>query len=173
MTGNWGQDIELLVKASAYSGYKGKFYTYYIGDEVTVDAAGPGARGDAQVSTWAANVPGIDDISAAFEQRFKRTLYYWHIVNEIDTLAAAMKQANSSDPARVAAAMSGMERTTPLGVSAMRALDHQLIQPLFISELQPGLPHVFKEVGLGFQTVASIPAEQTRMATTCAYKDKP
>ena len=173
VTGNWGQDIELLVKAAADSGYKGKFYTYYIGDEVTVDAAGPGAKGDAQVSTWAGNVPGIDDISAAFEARFGRTFYYWHIVNEIDTLAAAMKQADSSDPARVAAAMSGMERTTPLGVSAMRADDHQLIQPLFISELEPGLPHVFKEVGLGFQTVASIPAEQTRMATTCAYKDKP
>ncbi len=173
VTGNWGQDIELLVKAAADSGYKGKFYTYYIGDEVTVDAAGPGAKGDAQISTWAGNVPGIDDISAAFEQRFGRTFYYWHVVNEIDTLAAAMKQADSSDPAKVAAAMSGMERATPLGPSDMRADNHQLIQPLFITELEPGVPHVFKEAGMGFKTVAAIPAEQTRMATTCSYKDKP
>ena len=66
-----------------------------------------------------------------------------------------------------------MAPTPPRGGAARGADNHQLIQPLFISELQPGLPHVFKEVGLGFQTVASIPAEQTRMATTCAYKDKP
>ena len=173
VTGNWGADMELLVKAAADSGYKGRFYTYYLGDEVLVDAAGPGAKGDAQISTWAGNVPGIDDIQDAFEKRFGRTFYYWHVVNEIDTLAAAMKQADSSDPVKVAAAMSGMKRTTPLGISDMRADDHQLIQPLFISELEPGLPHVFKEVGLGFKTVGTIDADSTRMATTCAYKDKP
>ena len=173
VTGNWGADMELLVKAAADSGYHGKFYTYYLGDEVLVDAAGPGAKGDAQISTWAGNVPGIDDIQDAFEKRFGRTFYYWHVVNEIDSLAAAMKQADSSDPAKVAAAMSGMSRTTPLGVSEMRADDHQLIQPLFITELEPNLPHVFKAVGLGFKTMATIPAETTRMATTCQYKDKP
>ncbi len=173
VTGNWGADMELLVKAAADSGYKGRFYTYYIGDEVLVDAAGPGAKGDAQISTWAGNVPGIDDISDAFEKRYGRTFYYWHVVNEIDTLAAAMKQADSSDPVKVAAVMSGMKRTTPLGISEMRADDHQLIQPLFISELEPGLPHVFKEVGLGFKTVGTIDADSTRMATTCAFKDKP
>ena len=173
VTGNWGADMELLVKAAADSGYKGRFYTYYIGDEVLVDAAGPGAKGDAQISTWAGNVPGIDDISDAFEKRYGRTFYYWHVVNEIDTLAAAMEQAGSSDPVKVAAVMSGMKRTTPLGISEMRADDHQLIQPLFISELEPGLPHVFKEVGLGFKTVGTIDADSTRMATTCAFKDKP
>ena len=173
VTGNWGADMGLLVKAAQDAGYKGRFFTYYIGDEVLVDAAGPGAKGDAQISTWAGNVPGIDDISDAFEKRYGRTFYYWHVVNEIDTLAAAMKQADSSDPVKVAAVMSGMKRTTPLGISEMRADDHQLIQPLFISELEPGLPHVFKEVGLGFKTVGTIDADSTRMATTCAFKDKP
>ncbi len=173
VTGNWGADMELLVKAAADSGYKGKFYTYYLGDEVLVDAAGPGAKGDAQISTWAGNVPGIDDLQDAFEKRFGRTFYYWHVVNEIDTLAAAMKQAGSSDPVKVAAALSGMKRETPLGISEMRADDHQLIQPLFISELEPNLPHMFPAVKLGFKTMASIPADSTRMATTCVFKDKP
>lgn len=173
VTGNWGQDLELLVKAAADSGYKGKFYTYYLGDEVLVNAAGPGAKGDAQISTWSGNVPGIDDISDAFEKRFGRTFYYWHVVNEIDMLAAAMKQADSSDPVKVAAALSGMKATTPLGISEMRADDHQLIQPLFITELEPDQPHVFKQTKLGFKTMATITADSTRMATTCSYKDKP
>ena len=173
VTGNWGADMQLLVKAAADSGYHGKFYTFYIGDEVLVDAAGQGAKGDAQISTWAGNVAGIDDISDAFEKRYGRTFYYWHVENEIETLAAAMKQANSSDPAKVAEALSGMKRTTPLGIADMRADNHQLIQPLFISELEPNLPHVFKNTGLGFKTMAKIDADGTRMATTCTFKDKP
>lgn len=167
VTGNWGQDIELLAKAASDSGYKGRFFTYYIGDQITVAAAGPAARGDVQVATWSDNVPGIDDIADAFQQRFHRAFYYWNVVNEIDTLAAAMKQTNSSDPVVVAKAMSGMNRQTPLGISDMRADNHQLIQPLFISELEPGLPHVFPDSKMGFKTVATIPADATRMATTC------
>ncbi len=173
LTGNWGQDLELLVKAAADSGYHGRFFTYYIGDEVIVTAAGPAAKGDAQISTWADNVPGIDDVADAFQQHFGRSFYYWNIENEIQTLAAAMKQADSSDPAKVAAVMSGMQRTTPLGISDMRADNHQLIQPLFISELEPGLPHVFKQTGLGFKTIDRIEADATRAPTTCSYKDKP
>ena len=173
LTGNWGADLQLLVKAAADSGYKGRFFTYYIGDEVLVDAAGPGAGGDAQVSTWANNVPGIDDIADAFQARFKRSFYYWHVENEIEMLAAAMKQADSSDPAKVAAALSGMQRTTPLGTADMRADNHQLIQPLFITELEPNLPHVFPHVGLGFKTISRIEPDATRMPTTCEFKDKP
>ncbi len=167
VTGNWGQDIELLTKAAADSGYKGRFFTYYIGDQVTVAAAGPGAVGDVQVATWSDNVPGIDDIADAFQARFHRAFYYWNVVNEIDTLAAAMKQADSSDPVKVAKVLSGMKRQTPLGVSDMRADDHQMIQPLFVSELEPNLPHVFPDSKLGFKTVATIPADETRMATSC------
>ncbi len=167
VTGNWGQDIELLAKAASDSGYKGRFFTYYIGDQVTVAAAGPGAIGDAQVATWSNNVPGVDDVAGAFEQRFHRSFYYWNVVNEIDTLAAAMKQADSSDPAKVAKVLSGMKRQTPLGVSDMRADDHQLIQPLFVSELEPNLPHVFSDSKLGFKTVATITPDETRMTTSC------
>jgi branched-chain amino acid transport system substrate-binding protein len=69
VTGNWGADLQLLVKAAADSGYKGRFFTYYLGDQVLAEAAGPGAVGDAQISEWANNVPGVDDVADAFEQR--------------------------------------------------------------------------------------------------------
>jgi branched-chain amino acid transport system substrate-binding protein len=173
VTGNWGADLQLLVKAAADSGYKGRFFTYYLGDQVLVAAAGPGAKGDAQISEWAGNVPGIDDISDAFEARFKRSFYYWRVVNEIDTLAAAVKQANSSDPVAVGKVLEGMDRKTPLGPSTMRADNHQLLQPMFISELEPGLPHVFPETKLGFKTISRIEADDTKMVTSCVFKDKP
>ena len=81
-------------------------------------------------------MPGFDVVADAFEQRFGRSFYYWNIENEIETLAAAMKQAGSSDPAKVAAAMSGMQRTTPLGTSDMRA-DNQANR----TRLQNHRPH--------------------------------
>jgi branched-chain amino acid transport system substrate-binding protein len=173
VTGNWGADLELLVKAAADSGFKGKFFTYYLGDQVIVNAAGPGARGDAQISEWANNVPGGEDITNAFADRFKRGFYYWRIVTEIDMLAAAMKQADSSDPAVVGKVLAGMDHVTALGHSIMREDNHQLLQPMFITELEPGLPHVFPEVGLGFKTISRVEPEATRMPTTCVFKDKP
>jgi branched-chain amino acid transport system substrate-binding protein len=173
LTGNWGADLELLVKAAADSGFKGTFFTYYLGDQVIVNAAGPGAKGDAQISEWANNVPGGEDITDAFADRFKRGFYYWRVVTEIDMLAAAMKQADSSDPALVGKVLAGMDHVTALGHSTMREDNHQLLQPMFISELEPGLPHVFPEVGLGFKTISRIEPEATRMPTTCVFKDKP
>lgn len=173
VTGNWGADLELLVKAAADSGFKGTFFTYYLGDQVIVNAAGPGAKGDAQISEWANNVPGGDDITDAFAERFKRGFYYWRVVTEIDMLAAAMKQANSSDPAVVGKVLEGMDHVTALGHSTMRADNHQLLQPMFVSALEPGLTHVFPDVGLGFKTISRIEPEATRMPTTCVFKDKP
>ncbi len=173
VTGNWGQDLELLVKAAADSGYKGRFFTYYLGDQVIVDAAGPAAIGDAQISEWADNVPGIETIADAFQKRFHRDFYYWRVVNAIDMLAAAIKQANSSDPAKVGRVLAGMSRPTPLGASIMRADNHQLLQPLFVTELEPNQPHIVRGTNLGFKTISRISAEDTKLPTTCAFKDAP
>jgi len=175
VTGNWGADLELLVKSAAESGYKGQFFTYYLGTEEIVDAAGPGSKGDAQISEWANNVGNadIDKIAAAFEAKYNTSFYYWRVITEIDMLAAAMKQANSSDPAKVGAVLAGMKFPTPLGEVTMRDDNHQLLQPMFISQLEPGLPHMFKAVGLGFKTMSRIEPEAQRMPTTCNFRDRP
>ena len=175
VTGNWGADLELLVKSAAESGYKGQFFTYYLGTEEIVDAAGPGSKGDAQISEWANNVGNadIDKIAAAFEAKYNTSFYYWRVITEIDMLAAAMKQANSSDPAKVGAVLAGMKFPTPLGEVTMRDDNHQLLQPMFISQLEPGLPHEFKAVSLGFKTMSRIEPEAQRMPTTCNFRDRP
>ncbi len=175
VTGNWGADLELLVKSAAESGYKGQFFTYYLGTEEIVDAAGPGSKGDAQISEWANNVGNadIDKIAAAFEAKYSTSFYYWRVITEVDMLAAAMKQANSSDPAKVGAVLASMKFATPLGEVTMRDDNHQLLQPMFISQLEPGLPHVFKAVNLGFKTVSRMEPDTQRMPTTCNFRDRP
>lgn len=175
LTGNWGADLELLVKSAAESGYKGQFFTYYLGAQQIVDAAGKGAKGDAQVSEWANNVANadIDAVAQAFEAKYKTAFYYWRVVTEIDMLAAAIKQADSSDPAKVGAVLAGMKFATPVGEVTMRDDNHQLLQPMFITQLEPGLPHQFESVGLGFKTMSRIEADAQKAPTTCNFRDRP
>ena len=47
ITGNWGSDLSLLVKAANEGGYNGKFFTYYTG--VTGTPTALGTRGAGKV----------------------------------------------------------------------------------------------------------------------------
>ncbi len=169
VTGNWGADLGLLAKAAQDAGYKGTFFTYYMGSGDVIAGAGTGGRGYAQISEWHANVGAaeIDKMSAEFEAKYGSKFYYWRVVNEIDMLAAAMKQADSSDPAKVGQVLSTMVQHTPLGDVTMRADNHQLLSPMFVSVLEPGMPNTFPDNKMGFKTVARIEAEAQRLPTTC------
>jgi branched-chain amino acid transport system substrate-binding protein len=60
-----------------------------------------------------------------------------------------------------------MRQDTPLGAVQMRADNHQLIQPLYLSVLADDVANRIEDTGLGFKTLAKIPAEETATATTC------
>ena len=169
VTGNWGADLALLAKAAQDAGFKGTFFTYYMGSSEVIAGAGTGGRGYAQISEWHGNVgaPEIDKMAAEFEAKYGQKFFYWRVVNEIDMLAAAMKQADSSDPAKVGQVLSTMVQHTPLGDTTMRADNHQLLSPMFVSVLEPGMPNTFPDNKMGFKTVARIEAEAQRLPTTC------
>ena len=169
VTCNWGADLALLAKAAQDAGYKGTFFTYYMGSSEVIAGAGTGGRGYAQISEWHANVGAaeIDKMAAEFEAKYGQKFFYWRVVNEIDMLAAAMKQADSSDPAKVGQVLSTMVQHTPLGDTTMRADNHQLLSPMFVSVLEPGMPNTFPDNKMGFKTVARIEAEAQRLPTTC------
>ncbi len=169
VTGNWGADLALLAKAAQDAGFKGTFFTYYMGSSEVIAGAGTGGRGYAQISEWHANVgaPEIETMAQAFEAKYNQKFFYWRVVNEIDMLAAAMKQADSSDPAKVGQVLSTMVQHTPLGDVTMRPDNHQLLTPMFVSVLEPGMPNTFPDNKMGFKTVARIEAEAQRLPTTC------
>ena len=172
VTGNWGADMGLLAKAAQDAGYKGIFYTYYMGSSDVIAGAGTGGRGYAQISEYHANlgIPELETMAAAFEAKYGNQFYYWRVVNEIDMLAAAIKQADSSDPAKVGQILSTMVQKTPLGDATMRADNHQLLQPMFVSELEPGMKFTFPDNKMGFKTISRIEAEALRQPTTCKFQ---
>jgi branched-chain amino acid transport system substrate-binding protein len=174
VTGNWGQDIALLLKAAADSGLKVNWYTYYAGG-----AGGPTAIKqtglDNQVYTVAEGIANVDNKdSQAFEKAFRAktdiSVWYPRAVNEMRMFKAAAEKAKSLDPVQVAKALEGLKfEVLDGGEGFMRADDHQFFQPMYIAQFGTIKPGEFDEekTGWGWKTVARVDTPQTILPTTC------
>ena len=111
ITGNWGSDLSLLVKAANEGGYTGKFFTYYTGVTGTPTALGQNAEGRVfQVAYAHYNMQGVmAKHMAGFRAKYNDDLYTGSMVSIFDVLTLAMAQAKSTDPVKVAAAMHGLK----------------------------------------------------------------
>ena len=84
-----------------------------------------------------------------------------------EMFAAAAKKAQSNDPVKIARALEGMKMATPLGEVEMRADNHQILQPLYVSTLAKGVKYDSENTGLGWKTDAKVEAKATALPTTC------
>jgi branched-chain amino acid transport system substrate-binding protein len=181
VTGNWGNDLTLLVKAAKDIGLPVKFYTFY-GNALGV----PSALGDAGVGSvlavaeWHPNVGGeaSDAFYAAFRQRFPDPAHdYVHVRMQVmvEMLVSAMERARSADPMFTARALEGLRFDGGAlgGVHAgtLRAGDHQFQQPLVVSVMEragaAGTRHDVEGTGYGFRTVRRLAPEQVEMPHSC------
>lgn len=178
ITGNWGNDLSLLVRAADSAGLDVKFYTYYGGGLGTPAAVGD--RGEdklLQITEWHSNAkvnethPEYEKWLNEFKSRYPEIDWYYHrVYNEMYMLKAAIEKAGTTDVDAVAKAMEGMTFDSITGKVTMRAQDHQLIQPMYISVMDSDVVHDVDNSGLGFTTVAQIPADQATAPTTCEMK---
>ena len=107
ITGNWSNDMVLLIKAGKDAGLKVEWETYYGGSPGTVTAIGEaGVDTLKQVSEWHRNAaPELDASVAAFTKRYpgKENEYsYWRAKTMWEMFAAAAKKAQSNDPVKIA-----------------------------------------------------------------------
>ncbi|HXZ48517.1 MAG TPA: branched-chain amino acid ABC transporter substrate-binding protein [Usitatibacter sp.] len=172
ITGNWSNDMLLLFKAGKDAGLKVNWFTYYGGGLGSVPAIGHDGVGYLkQVTEHHKNVlPYLLPEEVAFHKRFtdkSDEMYYWRIRNMFAMLEAAAKKAKSNDPVKLAHALEGLKLDTPLGPMEMRADNHQLLQPLFVSTLSDKVKYDVEHSGLGFKTDKKISAADTAMPTTC------
>ena len=177
ITGNWGNDLTLLVKAAREAGYEGKFYTFYgnaLGAPAAIGEAGLGRV--IVVADWLPNVPG--EASAqfykSFRQRFpKPSEDYVHVRMQlmIEALAQALEKAGGTDPVAVALQLEKARVGIAGQSGSMRAQDHQFQQPLVVGMMArqgtPGVPFDVEGSGYGFKVVRQIKAEQARLPSTC------
>jgi branched-chain amino acid transport system substrate-binding protein len=137
VTGNWGSDLALLIRAARDAGLQAKFYTFYAG--VTGSPVALGEAGVDRVKMVAYYEPNDApkktlEYIAAYKKKYgaESDPYTMALPTALDMLAKAMKAANSTDPAKVAKSLEGMKTDEWFGPVEMRAQDHQLLQPLYV-----------------------------------------
>ena len=177
LTGNWGNDMTLLVRAAKDAGYSPEFYTYYAGGLGSPPALGDAGIGHLkQVTQFHSNIgtDAANKLVNAYKAKFpdaKDDLYFTTHIIAIEMLAKAIDQAKSTDPEKVGKALEGMKINGPAGEVSMRADNHQLIQPLFISTYSKAdgkdVKFDVERTGNGFKTDRRIEAKDTAQATTC------
>jgi len=175
VTGNWGQDFALLLKAAADAGLKVNWYTYYAGG-----AGGPTAIKqtglDHQVFQITEGFPNSGnqaamDFEKAFRAKVNLSLWYPRAVNEMRMFKAAAEKANSIDPVKVAAALEDMKfDVLDGGQGFMRKDDHQFFQPIYVSsfgKLAANEPFDEEGTGWGWHPVSKVDTPQAMVSTTC------
>jgi branched-chain amino acid transport system substrate-binding protein len=177
LTGNWGNDLTLLVKSAREAGYEGKFYTFY-GNALGV----PAALGDAgvgkviAVADWFPNAASAQSevFYQSFRQRFPKPQDdYVHMRMQlmVEALVQAIEKAGTTEAAAVAAQL---EKATVLFAGhqgQMRSADHQFQQPLLVAVMDkqgtPGVRFDVEGSGYGFRVIKSIAAARAEQPHTC------
>ena len=185
ITGNWGADMSLLIKAGKEAGLNVQYFTFYgggLGSPAAIGAAGENHV--KQVSEWHNNLwleekkPEDEKFYLGYQEKYsdggKNPFYYGRIRTMMEMVAKAFDKAGSTDAKAVAFALEGMTHQTFYGVVTMRAEDHQLIQPLYISTMTKAgtkaVKYDVENTGLGWKTNMRIEAANTAMPTACKMK---
>ncbi|MDN3516993.1 branched-chain amino acid ABC transporter substrate-binding protein [Aquisalimonas lutea] len=180
ITGNWGNDLTLLVEAADDAGLDVTFHTYYGGGLGVPAALGEAGAGQlTQITEWHANVnvdEGHDEYREwyeAFAERYPEIDWYYHrVYNQMYMLKAAVEEAGTTAAEPVAHALEGMEFESQTGTVTMRAKDHQIIQPMYISVMDTDVTYDAENSGVGFRTLAKIPASEATVESSCEM-DRP
>ena len=177
ITGNFGNDLTLLVKAARELGFEGRFYTFYgnaLGAPAAIGEAGIGRV--MAVADWLPNVPGpqSEAFYQAFRQRFPQPADdYVHLRMQlmVEALVQAIEQAGTLQPVAVAKQLEQARASLAGQTGTMRAADHQFQQPLVVGVMErqgnAGVKFDVEGSGYGFRVVKTLTAAQAELPTRC------
>ncbi len=175
ITGNWGSDLSLLVKAANEGGFTGKFFTYYAGVTGTPTALGANGAGRVyQIGYNHYNMGGqMDKWMNEFKAKYNDDFYTGSTIRIFETLGAAMAKAKSTDPVKVAAALEGIRVQSFNGEVEIRKADHQLQQPLYMTVWQKAggkYPYSPENTGMTLVPLKEYPNYISSTPTSCQMK---
>ena len=177
ITGNWGNDLTLLVKSAKEVGFEGKFYTFYgnaLGAPAAIGDAGIGRV--VAVADWLPNVqtPQSEAFYQSFRQRFSKPADdYVHMRMQlmVESLAQSIEKAGTTNAVAVATQLEKTRVTLASQSGAMRASDHQFQQTLVVGVMDkmgtPGVKFDVEGSGYGFRVIKTIAAASAEQPTTC------
>ena len=175
ITGNWGSDLALLIKAANEAGYQGRFFTYYAGVSGTPTALGANGVGRVyQIAYNHYNMGGQMGLwMDEYKKKFGDDFYTGSVIHIYTLLGQAMANAKSTDPVKVAAALEGLSVKSFNGEVQVRKTDHQLQQTLYMSVWQKAdakYPYSPENTGYTLVPVKTYEPYVSSTPTSCQMK---
>lgn len=177
ITGNWGNDLNFLIKAARDVGFEGKFYTFYgnaLGAPAAIGMSGVGRV--VAVADWLPNVAGkaSADFYRAFRERFPQPADdYVHMRMQlmVEALVEAMETSKSVSAEPVAKSLERVQIQKFGQRGFMRAVDHQFQQSLVVGLMdhqgEQGVPFDVEGSSYGFRVIHSLSPEQAQLPSQC------
>jgi branched-chain amino acid transport system substrate-binding protein len=174
LSGNWGSDLALLIKAAADAGLKAQFYTnyaYLVGTPRAMGAAG--ADRVKTLTSWHPNIQGypLEKYYLDYKKRHGDDWGFIPIKYTTEMWAMAIEKAGSADPNKVARALEDMRYDGGVGEVWMRPDDHQLMEPVFVATFtkagRDGVKHDSDDTGYGWKTDVRVDSKSNILPTTC------
>ena len=174
VTGNWGADLTLFVKALNDAGLKLPMYTYYAGVTGTPTALAAGGDSEVYVIAYGhSNHTGeLGQMGQEFLKKFDDDYYTFATYNGIHLLGGAMAKAKSTNPLQVAKAMEGLSVKSFAGEVTMRASDHQMQQSMFVTKWQKAKKGEYsvEKTGYTFVPIKQMEPYVASTPTSCQMK---
>ncbi|NDG40794.1 MAG: branched-chain amino acid ABC transporter substrate-binding protein [Betaproteobacteria bacterium] len=161
VTGNWGNDLLLLMKAAKSAGLKARFATTFLDQPGNIGNAGETALGHYVVHSFNAEAAGaagekyVNDIKAKTGQA--PTFVMPHTINGMRLVGEALKatkaEAGNFSARAFIPALMAAKVSTPLGDISIRAADHQVILPMVVSVVSKDAKYKVDGTDMGFKPV--------------------
>ncbi len=168
ITGNWSNDLLLLMKAASDAGLTARFGTAFLDQPGNIANAGDIAEGHFLVGPFNAEAAG--DAGAQFMEDYKAFAGHYPVYIEPQTVFAIQmlglalqevpEEGDTIDINAIAAALENVTTTTPMGAVAMRAADHQIQLPMVVSTVSPDAVYKVDGTEFGFAPVQVLTAEE-------------
>ncbi|MCL4764996.1 MAG: branched-chain amino acid ABC transporter substrate-binding protein [Hyphomicrobiaceae bacterium] len=162
ITGNWSNDLLLLMKATGDAGLKVRFATTFL-DQVGNIANG----GQTVLGHYIAHPYNIEADDKGFPEAYKAATGHLPVyiepqtVNAIRTLGKALKgvdfKGGEVSVTEIAKALEKASIETAIGPVSVRAEDHQAILPVVVSKVVENPKYPVDGTKLGFGVVETIP----------------
>ncbi len=179
LTGNWADDVILLLKAAGDAGLKVRFGTTSLDTPGVLSNAGASALGAYMVKMY--NLEAGGDAGKAFIEDFKAKIGHYPSGEEptsvfgMMVLGEALKtlKDQKGDTFASRALVEALENAkwqTPIGAWSVRKADHQLLMPVVISKVSKDAAYKADGTDMGFKLVRIVPPELAAVDVSPACK---
>ncbi|MBE7366531.1 branched-chain amino acid ABC transporter substrate-binding protein [Ramlibacter sp. HM2] len=178
MTGNWSNDLLLLMKATKAAGLKARFGTTFLDQPGNIANAGDLAVGHFVAHPFNAEAGGAEGERFVNDYKAKmgrapvatdpQTVFGLMMVG--DALKRTPAQGGALNVNAFARAMETAKIRTPLGEISMRAADHQALLPIVVSTVSKDARYKVDETDMGFKPVKVFSAAEAAVPPQASCK---